>query len=139
MRPGTGRDGDGIQIVDADPRFIQGLPGHGGEDVHVRPAGQLGNDAAERRMDLVLRRNQARENPSLPAQDGDRRLVAGCLDGKEKHSAISFQHSAFGCQRRHLEPWMSQSATRYRGLRFPFFQFSISNFQFSILPSLFAR
>jgi len=49
------------------------------------PGRELGHDAAEGSVNVVLRRDHVRENATTVFDDGRRSLVAGALDTEQEH------------------------------------------------------
>ena len=92
-QPGADGGADRVDVVVADAGLDQGARHHGGEQLDVGPAGDLGNDAAEAGVQLDLAADHRGQD--LLGIDDDRRrgLVARRLDAEH---AGAGHHDASG-------------------------------------------
>ena len=76
-------DVDRIDIGHPDPGVSERLLDHRSDELEVPAGCNLGHDAAEACVQLVLRRDDARVNLTVRADDRSRRLVARGLDPED--------------------------------------------------------
>ena len=78
-----GRDGDGGQVASGDAGLVQGAFDDRRDRLDVGAAGQLGDDPAERGVQVDLAGDDRRAHRVVVVDDGRRRLVARRLDGQQ--------------------------------------------------------
>ena len=75
--------GDAADVGEGDLRLAQGVIDDGEEPLEMGASGDLRDDAAESRVQVGLRGDDAREDARLISEDGGGGLVAGRFDGEE--------------------------------------------------------
>ena len=76
---------DAVHVAEGHPGVVQGAPDHRHDHLGVPAGRQLRHDTAVGRVDVVLRRHDAREDLAAPVQYGGRGLVARRLDPEHDH------------------------------------------------------
>ena len=85
--PGSSRCGDEVDVCHCRVRVMEGRLDDGRDELEVAPRGHFGNDAAERRVQLDLRGDDAGEHVPFPRDQRRSRLVAGGLEPEDHCSA----------------------------------------------------
>ena len=78
--------GDQVDVVQGEVRLGQGLVDHRADHLDVPPRGQLGHDAAEAGMDLVLTAHHRGKHAQIAVDHGGRGVVAGGFYGQDAHA-----------------------------------------------------
>ncbi len=86
-QPGAGRRGNGVDLVEPEPRLVQRLGDEMVEPFHMRPRRQFGNHAAKGGMFIELRAHHVGTNAPLPGllphDDGRGGFVAAGFDTQD--------------------------------------------------------
>ena len=85
--PRTVTRGDGVEGTQLHARLDERLLDHLGDELDVGPAGDLGDDAAEARMEIDLARHHRRAHHAAVFDDRGGGLVARRLDPEDAHQA----------------------------------------------------
>ena len=102
-QPGPGRRGDAVEIGEAQGRPVHGAPDQPVDHLHMRPRGDLGNDAAIGGVLGDLAEHLVGEDLAAPVSaerdDGGRRLVAGGLEAEDAHGTTDERKGRRGASR----------------------------------------